>query len=512
MRSTEGPDGPAAGTDPSARGIRSASYYKWLVLGTVGLGVLTSTVDGSIVNIALPDLRQVFNTDAGTVVWISVIFLLSSVGLMLTLGSLGDAVGRKRVFLSGFVVFGIGLVGASISQSLTQLLIARAIQGVGQALIISNGNALVVAAFPPTERGRALGIENAVVGVGLASGAPLGGFLLDALGWQALFWTRIPFMAAFFLMSLLILRPDQVGTKRIAFDLSGAITIFLAMSTFILALNRGPILGWTNPLILGLGATAVVSSAWFLLAEKRARTPVLELSLFKNRMFSASNAANAFQFLSQGAIIILMPFFLQDARNLTPFNAGLVLVTLPASRMVAGPIAGWVADKVSARSITTIGLVVMTLAYVGLRAVGLDTPMAWLVALLLAEGMGSSIFGPANNSAVMGSVPPTHLGTASGMIATVRQASQTTGLALAATLFSTFQATHAMRLIGEGVAVEAAERQAASLGVQEVLTVMLGFLVVATIISALRGPDTPRALEPSEESPLAATGATPRSH
>ena len=495
--------------NPSEQGIRSASYYKWLVLGTVGLGVLTSTVDGSIVNIALPDLRQVFGVNASTVVWISVIFLLSSVGLMLTLGSLGDAVGRKRVFLTGFVVFGIGLVGASFSQTFAQLLAARAVQGVGQALIISNGNALVVAAFPPTERGRALGIENAVVGVGLASGAPLGGFLLDALGWQALFWTRIPFMAAFFVMGLLILRPDGKGAKPAAFDLTGAITLFVAMSTFILALNRGPSLGWTDPLILGLGATAVVSSAWFLLAEKWAGTPVLELSLFKSRMFSASNAASAFQFLSQGAIIILMPFFLQDARNLTPLHAGLILVTLPASRMVAGPIAGWVADKVSARSITTAGLALMTVAYVGLRAVGLDTPMVWLVVLLLAEGTGSSIFGPANNSAVMGSVPATHLGTASGMIATVRQASQTTGLALAATLFSTFQVTHAARLMGQGVAAEAAERQASSLGVQEVLTVMLAFLIVATIVSALRGPDPPKSPSAGEESLSRGRAAAP---
>ena len=508
MTSAAGPDGLAPEPESPGQGVRSAPYYKWLVLGTVGLGVLTSTVDGSIVNIALPDLRQVFGTDAGTVVWVSIIFLLSSVGLMLTLGSLGDAVGRKRVFLSGFVVFGVGLLAASFSQTLAQLLAARAVQGVGQALIISNGNALVVAAFPPTERGRALGIENAVVGVGLASGAPLGGFLLDALGWQALFWTRIPFMAVFLVMGLLVLRPDGKGTKPVAFDLTGAVTVFAAMSTFILALNRGPVLGWTDPLILGLGAGAVVSAAWFLLAERRAQTPVLELSLFRSRMFSASNAASAFQFLSQGAIIILMPFFLQDARGLTPFHAGVVLVTLPASRMVAGPIAGWVADKVSARSITTTGLVLMTVAYVGLRAVGLDTPMVWLVVLLLAEGIGSSIFGPANNSAVMGSAPPTHLGTASGMIATVRQASQTTGLALAATLFSTFQAGHEERLIGQGTAAALAERQAASLGVQEVLTVMLAFLVVATIVSALRGPDPPRTPGAGEGSPPAARAAS----
>ncbi|MDP7619797.1 MAG: MFS transporter [Dehalococcoidia bacterium] len=495
------------GDRPPAGGMRSASYYKWLVLGTVGLGVLTSTVDGSIVNIALPEFGEIFDKDAGTVVWISVIFLLSSVGLMLTLGSLGDVVGRKRVFLSGFAVFGLGLVGASVSETFTQLLVARAVQGVGQALIISNGNALVVAAFPPTERGRALGLENAVVGVGLASGAPLGGLLLGALGWQALFWTRIPFMAVFFVLGLLILQPDRKGMKRMQFDLLGAVTIFVAMSTFILAINRGPKIGWTDPFVFGLLALAVFSTVSFLLAEKRAKVPVLELSLFKNRMFSFSNGASALQFLSQGAIIILMPFFLQDARSLSPFEAGMILITLPASRLVAGPIAGWASDKVAARSITTIGLLVMTLAYFGLRTVGLDTPMVWLVVLLLVEGVGTSIFGPANNSAVMGSVPASYLGTASGMIATVRQTSQTTGLALSATLFAAFQATHELRLLGEGVAADVAERQASSLGVQEVLTVMLVFLVAGTIISALRGSDSPRIPDPVGNDPDRPQGA-----
>ena len=492
-----------------ARSFRTASYYKWLVLVTVGLGVLTSTVDGSIVNIALPTLAEEFNTDAGTILWVSVSFLLASIGLMLTLGSLGDSIGRKRVFLAGFIVFGIGMTVAPLSQTLPQLLAARVIQGVGQAMIIANGNALVVAAFPANERGRALGLENAVVGVGLASGPPLGGFLLDALGWQSLFYTRIPFMAVFFVMALVFLQQDNRSSKKLQFDLSGAITLFTALSTFLLAVNRGPKIGWTDPMILTFIGVSVLSAGLFLVAEARARAPVLELTLFKSRLFSASNGANALQFLSQGAIIILMPFFLLQGRALSASQAGLVLITLPIIRLVVGPLAGWASDKVPSRLITTFGLVVMTLAYLGLRTVGIDTPIAILVAFLLLEGTGSSIFGPANNSAIMGAVPPTHLGTASGMIATVRQVSQATGLALAGTLFSIYKVRHETELLAGGATAEFAERQAAAMGFQEVLTLMLVFLFLATVVSALRGPDRFYRAAPASD-PSVPDGAQPR--
>ncbi|MDA1096460.1 MAG: MFS transporter [Chloroflexi bacterium] len=497
------------------RSFRSASYYKWLVLATIGLGVLTSTVDGSIVNIALPTLAEEFNTDAGTILWVSVSFLLASIGLMLTLGSLGDSIGRKRVFLAGFVVFGVGLTFAPLSQSLTQLIAARVIQGIGQAMIISNGNALIVAAFPANERGRALGLENAVVGVGLASGPPLGGFLLDALGWQALFYTRIPFVALFFVMSVIFLQPDDRSARKLRLDLPGSITMFTALSAFLLAVNRGPKIGWTDPFVLTLVIIAVVSTVGFLAVEMRARAPVLELSLFKSRLFSMANAASAPQFVTQGAIIILMPFFLLQGRAMSASQAGLVLITLPIVRLVMGPLAGWASDKVQSRLITTFGLVLMTVAYAGLRTVGVETPIALLVVLLLISGAGSSIFGPANNSAIMGAVPPTHLGTASGMIATVRQVSQATGLALAGTLFAIFKAKHETELIAGGAATEFAERQAAALGFQEVLTLMLVFLVAATVVSALRGPDrfhqtTPPARQPVPDGVKPETHTTPR--
>ena len=503
-----------------AQRIRSGSRYKWLVLVTVGLGILTSTVDGSITNIALPELGRVFGVDPSIILWVSVAYLLASIGLMLTLGSLGDAIGRKQVFLTGFLVFGIGLIITPLSTTLPMLLFGRVVQGIGQAMIIANGNALVVSAFPATERGRALGMENAFVGVGLASGPPLGGFLLDLWGWQSLFYTRAPFMAVFFVMGLLFLQNDRQEGRHMRFDFFGALALFGFISAFLLLLNRGPRLGWTEPIIIGLGTIAVLSLIGFLYVESRSRMPVLEihrgarmlrermpvleLSLFRSRLFSTANAANALQFISQGAIIILLPFFLLDGRGFTASQAGLILITLPVVRLVIAPVAGWAADKVSSRIVATAGLIVMTGAYMGLRGVGIDTPVAILITLLLAEGAGSSIFGPGNNSAIMGAVPQSHLGTASGMIGTVRQISQATGIAVAGTLYAVIQGNEESRLLASGVSTAEALPQSITTGFQDVLTVMVVTLVAAVIVSALRGPDPPQ----SAAGPRGRAGAT----
>ena len=489
--------------------LRSAGYYKWLVLLTVGVSILTSAFDVGITNIALPELGREFDVEPDVILWVSVIYLLASLGLSLTFGSLGDAIGRKQVFLSGFLVFGLGLVIAALSTTLPMLLVARVIQGIGLALFISNSDAIVVGAFPEAERARAIGLENVFVGIGLSIGPLLGGFLLDTLGWQALFYTRIPFILLFFVMGFVILRNDRTEGRHVRFDFFGAILLFIFMTVFLLALNRGPILGWSEPLIIGFAVTAAVSFAVFMYIQSRPdmmvlqirrsglrfmreRLPILELNLFLIRQFSASNATNTLQFITQGALIILLPFFLLDGRGLTATEAGLILVTLPVVRLFVAPSAGWLADKVPTRVIATFGLALMTAAYYGLTFIGVDTHIAIFVALLLSLGTGISTFEPGNNTALVSSVPPHRLGTASAMIATVRQVSQATGIAIAGTLFAVIQRDEEARLIDAGVDTGTAMAQSVTTGYQDVITYLTVLLVVAIFVSALRGRDPVR--------------------
>lgn len=489
--------------------LRASGYYKWLVLLTVGVSILTSAFDVGITNIALPELGREFDVEPDIILWVSVIYLLASLGLSLTFGSLGDAIGRKQVFLSGFLVFGLGLVIATLSTTLPMLLVARVVQGIGLALFISNSDAIVVGAFPEAERARAIGLENVFVGIGLSTGPVLGGFLLDSLGWQALFYTRIPFILLFFVMGLVILRNDREEGRHVRFDFFGAVLLFGFMTAFLLALNRGPILGWSEPLIIGFAVAAIASFAVFMYVQSRPemmvlqirrsgirflreRLPILELNLFLIRQFSASNAANTLQFITQGAIIILLPFFLLDGRGLTATEAGLILVTLPIVRLVVAPSAGWVADKVSTRVIATFGLMVMTAAYYALSYIGVETHIAIFVTVLLSLGTGISIFEPGNNTALVSSVPPHRLGTASAMIATVRQVSQATGIAIAGTLFTVIRNAEESRLVDSGIDTGTAMAQSVTTAYQDVITYLTVLLVVAVFVSAFRGRDPVR--------------------
>lgn len=470
---------------------RNGQSYPWLVLATVGLGTLTSTVDGSIVNIALPTLGKTFHKDVADIAWVTVAYLLISVSLMLTMGKVGDAMGRKRVFLVGFLIFTVGLSFSAVSQSFVQLLGGRVVQAVGAAMITANGTALVVDAFSGHQRGRALGILGSIVGVGLMSGPPLGGFLLDLWGWRSIFFLRIPFGFLFILLTAMLLRPDSRKTEGLRFDYTGAVSLSVALSALILTVNRGPKLGWTEPLILAIGATAVLALGVFIHAELRARLPVLDLSLFRSRLFTMANLTNLLQFLSQGSLIILLPFFLLQGMGLEAGEAGLILAIMPAIRLFISPPAGWLADHMSSRTLCTLGLVIMMVGFLGLRLMDVTTPLILIVGMLLIEGIGTSIFGPANNSAVMGSVPPTHLGTGSAMIGTVREVGFAIGIALFGAVFSVRRGFHEAQLAGAGLAPEEAARQGLVLGVQETVTLTLVFIAAAVVASAFRGRDNP---------------------
>ena len=232
---------------------------------------------------ALPFLTEEFETDPSVIVWISIIFLLTSIGIILTLGSLGDSVGRKRVFLGGFIVFGIGLILAPLSRSLPFLFFGRAVQGIGQAMIVSNGNALLVQSFPDNQRGTALGIENAVVGVGLASGPSLAGLILENWDWQSLFYFRVPFMIIFFVIGFLYLEKDRQNTSQFQFDIYGSISLFITMTCFLLGITFGRNHGWISSWTIIPFSIVPISFGLFILAESKAKFPVLELKLFRSR-------------------------------------------------------------------------------------------------------------------------------------------------------------------------------------------------------------------------------------
>lgn len=407
---------------------------KWRILVAIAFGTYVATMDFSIVNIALPTLSREFDASPDTVIWATLIFSLTATSLTLTAGRVGDLFGRRRVYLTGWFIFTVGMAGVGFAQSIGQLIALRAVQALGMSMVIANGTAIVVDAFPASERGRALGGTNAAVGAGLMSGPILGGLILSLVDWRAIFYLRVPFGIAAFFMVLLVVRERSGTATGRRLDIPGALALFGALGGTVLAMNRGVAWGWTSPVILGLFALGVVSAVAFVRIERRSPSPIVSLDLFRIRTFTLSALTLILNFVGQAAVTFLMPFYLIQVHGYSTAQAGLVIVTIPVLMLALAPLSGYVADRFGFRYQQALGSALVTLGLLSLTTLTAETPAVAIIARLSLIGLGSAIFQSPNSSAIMGSVPPQQLGTASASVATSRNIGNATGLALMGTI------------------------------------------------------------------------------
>lgn len=461
--------------------------YKWIAMSVVAVGTFMSTLDSGAVRIALPQLGHVFQAGPNTVVWVWLIYLLIGTGLMLTLGWAGDAFGRKRLYTFGLVIFSLGLGLCSLAQSLIQLVMFRLVQAVGAAMTVATGNAIITASFPSQERGRALGIMGAVVGVGLLSGPALGGILLDLLGWRSVFYLRLPIGIIGVAMARALLK-NQFSPKRgQKFDLLGAATLFLALTCLLLAMNRGQSLGWASPWVVSLGVMSVLLLLLFLFVERRLAQPVLDLRLFRRRLFSAASGSHVFLYMATTAVSFLMPFYLIQGQGLSASKAGLLLVTIPAISLVVSPLSGRLSDRLGTLFLCASGLTLVSAGLFLLSGLGANASIGNVVLCLLVLGVGIALFVPPNTSAIMGSVPSERLGTASAMVGTLRQVGMSVGLAIASSVFAASQFSHATQLASQGLPEDVVQRLSTVSGVHDAIFAALAIAVIGLVASVLRG-------------------------
>ena len=472
----------AKSAEETQRGIA----YKWLALLIVSVGTYVSTLDSSIVNVSLPILSSVFEADPSTVLWVSLIYILTLTGLMLTFGRIGDTLGRRRVYILGLATFSLGLVLCSLSQSIIQLILFRLVQAVGAAMTVSTGTAIITEAFPERERGKALGIQGAVVGAGLMSGPALGGFLLDLLDWRAVFYLRLPVGAIGSVMALLILREQPTSERRGGFDFWGALTLFGGLVCLLLGVNRGQALGWSSAPILALFGASVVLLICFFALEKRIAHPVVDLSLFRNRLFTAATGSLLLSFVAFVAVTFLMPFYLMQAAGYSSSYAGLLLTTVPLITLVVAPVSGWLSDRIGSRFLCSTGLSLMCLGMILLGGLTADSTPPGVVLRLAIVGLGSGLFQSPNNSSIMGAAPRERLGTASAMIATSRSLGMGIGLAIAGAIFSSRRLFHATELAQSSLGAEAIQREALVGGFHDALVVAAIICSVGILASLIR--------------------------
>lgn len=411
--------------------------YRWYVLATVFVGTFMGPLDSSIVNIAIPSLSRDFSVGITTIEWVVTAYLLTTSVLLLSAGRLGDMKGHKRIYIAGFAVFTASSALCGLSSGIDQLIFFRVLQALGATCMLATGPAILTDTYPASQRGRALGMVAVSVALGLTVGPFLGGFIVGHLGWRWIFFVNVPvgIIASLLAASILKEGKREVGKR---FDFAGSSLALASLLAVLLALSMGNEWGWRSPRIFGLFAAAAISAFSFIAVENRVGDPVLDLSLFKNRLFSAANASALINYIALFVVMFLMPFYLGYVFRASTQLTGIVLTAVPLATAIVAPVSGALSDRIGSRFLSTAGLVVTALALLGLSRTSPGGGL-WQVAVLLAiVGFGSGMFQSPNTSAIMGSVPRNRLGVASGLQATMRNIGMVLGVALSGAIVATF--------------------------------------------------------------------------
>ncbi len=447
---------------------------KWYVMAAVAMSIFLGTIDGSIVNIALPTLVKELNTGFATVQWVVLAYLLGISTLILSTGRLGDMIGKKPVYTTGFVVFTAGSVLCGLAPTVYWLIAFRVVQAVGASMTMALGLAIVTEAFPPSERGKALGIGGAIVSVGIVIGPTLGGLIIDALSWRWIFYVNLPIGIIGTLMAIRFV-PNFKPTGRQNFDFLGAITLFVSLLALLLALTMGQQLGFSDSRILVLFGIWLVFLIAFVLIEWNVSQPMIDLRLFKHSLLSVNLVTGFITFIAIAGALILMPFYLEDILGYEPRQVGFFMAIVPIGLGVVAPISGSMSDRFGTRPITVIGLIFLVVGYLAMSTLSSQTTIVGYILRLLPVGLGMGIFQSPNNSAIMGSAPRERLGVVSGLLAITRTLGQTTGIAILGAFWASRVIFHYGTIPTGGATTAPIEAQVA--GLQDT------FLAVTALIS-----------------------------
>lgn len=413
----------------------ASDSYKWLVLIVAGTSTFMGALDGSIINITLPQIQAQYQATMGDVSWVSTAYLVTISSLLLSVGRLGDMWGYKRVFGSGFIVFGVGSLLCGLAPTLQALIAGRLVQGAGAAIMMALSPALVTTTFPGRERGRALGLQATLTFTGLTLGPSLGGFISAQWGWHWVFLINLPVTAIGATLAFTRLRPTERRPGQ-RFDLPGALLFASGLASALLALSQAETWGWADArtrLLLAGGALLLVL---FIVQERRAAQPMLPLWMFRVPAFSSGIAASFLQFSATFVLTFLLPFYLQQYRGLSPGAAGTVMTAQPIAMVSVAGLAGWLSDRIGTRIPATLGMSAVAVGLWLVASSGAATPVARVAACLAVIGLGAGLFNPPNNSSIMGAAPRDRQGVAAALQAAARNVGMMTGITIASTLFA----------------------------------------------------------------------------
>jgi len=453
--------------------LYQGKHQKWLVFAVTGMANLVVSFSINSLILALPLLEKEFGVSQSAVSWLAMVYSLIPCCTLLIFGRSAELFGYKRQFQAGFLFFGaVCLAAPLLSHNIAMLIFFRCLQGLGYSIMISITQAIVSRSFPENERGKALGINSVFVSVGLAAGPTVGGFLLMFFSWRALFYFNIPFCLLGFWATRRFLPADNPSeTGHGTMDITGALLLAFFAGALVIGLNFGSTWGFTSARFLGCMTAGALGLCLFIWRETIAAFPLMQLHLFRNKTFSLANAVCMISYLVQQLITFLMPYYLINTLLLNSGAAGLIMLASPILMMASSPAGGIICDKKGTRLPAGLGLALICIGCLTMVLFAGTAALGTAIGILMLAGAGNGFSVSSINTAIMGAAPAEYAGTASGMLATMRNFGQTLGVLFGAVIFSLRQPVY--RLLPEQKASLFAQRDTFLFGLLMIVIAMV---------------------------------------
>ena len=406
---------------------------KWIILITILLLTFMSTLDGSIVNVALPTMAKELSVNTQSISWVVSAYLIGICTVILAFGKLGDLKGKMKIFKIGVFSFTVGSLMCGLSPTLPILIISRILQALGAAASMATSQGIITEAFPKNERGRALGLNGTFVALGSMAGAPLGGFLISIFSWNYIFLINIPIGIIAFIFCEKFLPKEHVKARKFP-DIKGFLLFVIAIVTFFIAIIQGEVLNYNKPFIITCFITSIITFILFIVVEKKAEEPMLDLDIFKSKLFSISIFCAFISFVALFCLSMVNPFYLQYTLKYTPAFTGLLMMFYSVIISFTAPFSGSLSDKIGSEFLTFIGLVIMGIGLFLMTMLNVNTPIPLFLTFIVIIAFGAGLFQSPNTSLIMSTVSKDKLGIAGSVNALVRNLGMSIGTAMATSL------------------------------------------------------------------------------
>jgi EmrB/QacA subfamily drug resistance transporter len=419
-------------------------------LAIVSLALFMVVLDNLIVTVALPAIRADLGASLQSLEWTINAYTLAFAVTLIPGAALGDRFGRKRLFLTGLALFTLSSAAAALAPDTTALVAARALQGVGGAIVAPLTLTLLADAFPAQKRGAALGIWSGISGTGIALGPLVGGAVVEGISWHWIFWINVPIGLALLPVAAMLLRESHGPSNRI--DLPGVTLAAGGLFALVFGLVRGQGEGWTNPIILAALTAGVALLAAFVAWERRAEDPMVPMELFRNRTFTITNGVSFFMYFGTFGSIFLLTQVLQNIMGYSPFQAGLRMLFWTGASMIVAPIAGILSERYGARNFMAAGLALQASALAWFAATASTTmTFGQVLPAFVMAGTGMALVFAPSASALLSVVTPAMAGKASGTNNAIREVGGVFGVAVLSTIFSQSGSLSSAKAFVDGV-------------------------------------------------------------